>query len=155
MLKQLKQLALETEGRYATDTELQFIKDYLQSAETRISAYETIRDREEELLDTVQTHALEEQKDCFIINNQNRQNTARRDSQFIMRHLGASILTNDQVRYRDGILVWHRTIMNAQKLQDCSRVTRNAEYQVLEQMLTEEEFKLAKPALMIGKSFLG
>jgi len=155
MLKQFKQLALETEGRYATEPELQFIKDYLQSSEIRISAYEKMRDREDELLDKVQSQALEEHKDVFMINNQNRQTTARRDSQFIMRHLATSVLAKDLERYRDGLLVWHRTIMNAQNFKQASRVTRNSEYQVLEQMLSEEEFTLAKPALMIGKSFLG
>ena len=154
MLKQFKQLALATEGRYATATELQFIKDYLQSADTRISAYEKMRDREDEMLDMVQTHAVEEQKDIFMIGTQNRQNTARRDSQFILRHLGASMLAHDLERYRDGLLIWHRTIMNAQKLKYCSRGTRNSEYQILEQMLAEEEFKLAKPALMLGKTLL-
>jgi hypothetical protein len=155
MLKQFKQLALETEGRYATEPELQFIKDYLQSSEVRISAYEKMRDREDELLDKVQSQALEEHKDVFMINNQNRQTTARRDSQYVMRHLATSVLAKDLERYRDGLLVWHRTIMNAQNFKQASRVTRNSEYQVLEQVLTEEEFTLAKSALMIGKSFLG
>ena len=46
MLSQLKNLGLETDGRYATDAELAFLKAYLQSARQRISAYEKIRDAE-------------------------------------------------------------------------------------------------------------
>jgi len=42
MLKQLSRLSNETEGRYASTVELQFIKDYVNSVDTRISAYEKI-----------------------------------------------------------------------------------------------------------------
>lgn len=154
MLKQLKQLASETEGRYATETELQFLKDYLQSAETRLSAYQKIRDNEETILDEVEADAISVRKDVFMIGNQNRQGTARRDSQYIIRHLAVSMLANDLERFRDGVLVWHRTIMNAQNFKQASRITRDAEYRVLEQKLSDEEFQYAKPALMVGKSFL-
>lgn len=154
MLKQLKQLVSDAEGRYATDAELQFLKDYLQSAETRISAYEKIRDDEETILDEIEADALSVQQDVFVIGNQNRQSTARRDSQYIIRHLAVSMLANDLERFRDGVLVWHRTIMNAQNFKQASRVTRNSEYRVLEQRLSEDEFKFAKSALVVSKSFL-
>ena len=108
MLKQFKQLISETEGRFATDTELQFIKDYLDSAESRLGAYKKIRDHEEEILDAVEADAISVQPDVFVIGGQNRQSTARRDSQYVIRHLAISMLSNDLERFRDGVLVWHR-----------------------------------------------
>ena len=90
MLTQLKQLALDTEGRYATETELQFLKDYLKSADSRIQAYQNIRDNEETILDEIDTDTRAHQPDIFMIGQKNQQNTARRDSQYIIRHLAAS-----------------------------------------------------------------
>ena len=53
MLKQLAQLSNETEGRYASSTELQFIKDYIESVDTRISSYEKIQLAEAEIVSKV------------------------------------------------------------------------------------------------------
>ncbi len=154
MLKQLKQLALETEGRYATDVELQSLKQYLHSAEARIRVYEKIRDNEAKILDEIEADALSTQQDVFIIGDQNRQSTALRDSKYVIRYLAVSVLANGLEGFRDGLLVWHRTIMNAHKFNQASKVTRNSEYRVLEQMLSDDEFKLIQPELMVSKSFL-
>ncbi len=49
MLTQLARLSVATDGRYATDGELQFLEDYLESVEQRIETYEKIRDNEEKI----------------------------------------------------------------------------------------------------------
>jgi hypothetical protein len=49
MLTQLARLSLEVDGRYATDQELQFLEDYLQTVDQRLSAYEKIRNAEEKI----------------------------------------------------------------------------------------------------------
>ncbi len=53
MLKQLARLSNEAEGRYASSAELQFIKDYVNSVDTRISAYEKIQLMEAEIVTKV------------------------------------------------------------------------------------------------------
>ncbi|RMF23527.1 MAG: allophycocyanin, partial [Cyanobacteria bacterium J083] len=54
MLSQLSQLSIEADGRYATEAELQFLKDYINSSQTRISTYEKIRDHAEVIINQVQ-----------------------------------------------------------------------------------------------------
>ena len=154
MLKQLKQLAIDTEGRYATEDELSFLKDYLASASTRVAAYEKIRDKEEALLDEFEAETLSQDDNAYMIGTQNRQSVARRDCKYILRHLAVSMLANDLERYRDGILVWQRTIMKANRFQECSQKVRNSEYRVMEKNFSEEEFQYLKPALLLGKSVL-
>ncbi len=53
MLTQFSKLSLDTDGRYATDSELKFIEDYLDSVDIRISTYEKIKSYEEEILQEV------------------------------------------------------------------------------------------------------
>jgi len=50
MFKQLTRLSIDADGRYASDSELQFLQDYLDSAELRMSAYEKVREQEEQII---------------------------------------------------------------------------------------------------------
>ncbi len=50
MLTQLTRLSVETDGRYAKLEEVQFLKDYLQSMDVRLSAYEKIRAAQEQII---------------------------------------------------------------------------------------------------------
>jgi hypothetical protein len=53
MLTQLARLSLEVDSRYATDGELKFLEDYLNSVEQRISGYGKIRDAQETIVHQV------------------------------------------------------------------------------------------------------
>ena len=55
MLNQLSRLSVEADGRYATSEELQFLKDYIQSLDLRLSAYEKISAAQTEIVDLVET----------------------------------------------------------------------------------------------------
>ena len=65
MLKQLARLSVEADGRYATAEELQFLKDYLDSADQRLSAYEKIREIEEKLIEQVKAKMLSLDSNLF------------------------------------------------------------------------------------------
>ncbi len=43
MLSQLEKLSLHTDGRYATDAALQFLRDYRQSFAARLQTYQTLQ----------------------------------------------------------------------------------------------------------------
>lgn len=43
MLTQFSNLSVNTDGRYATDSELEFINDYLESMAMRVQTYEKIQ----------------------------------------------------------------------------------------------------------------
>ena len=59
MLSQLARLTVEADGRYATSEELQFLKDYIESLDSRVSAYQKIQAAEAEVL-AEETPDLEE-----------------------------------------------------------------------------------------------
>lgn len=50
MLTQLSRLSVEADGRYATASELQFLKDCFETVDDRISTYEKIRDAEADII---------------------------------------------------------------------------------------------------------
>lgn len=49
MLRQFSNLTVEADGRYATDNELEFLENYFDSYEVRLSAYVKIRDSATEI----------------------------------------------------------------------------------------------------------
>ena len=63
MLKELTNLTLEADARYATSSELEFSKTYLDSVEIRLSAYKKIRDSADEIIEQVCQYILN--KPCF------------------------------------------------------------------------------------------
>ena len=56
MLNQLERLSVEAEGRFATPEELKLLKDYFPTVNLRMSAYQKIRDREDEIIEMIEQH---------------------------------------------------------------------------------------------------
>ena len=53
MLTQLTTLAEKSDGRYASDAELEFLKDYLEEIDKRIHTYDKIRNNEDKLIEQI------------------------------------------------------------------------------------------------------
>jgi hypothetical protein len=158
MLKQLARLAIDTDGRYATDSELKFLKNYLDSFEQRLSAYEKIRDRAETTIEEVKAErkALNEANNSqlFYLGSEDRSETCLRDMKGILRCCAAAILIDDAERMRQAVLLWYYTIVRAFKYEKDTKIM----YQVLENItnkfLTQEEAKLAKPIFKLNYTIL-
>ncbi|MGK7932915.1 MAG: allophycocyanin [Microcystaceae cyanobacterium] len=157
MLYQLTQLSIDTDGRYATDAELQFLEDYLESAETRISAYEKIRDSEETWLHhlTMRVRGLNPQQILFQRGNYDMTGIWERDMRMLMYCTTAAMLINDLDRLREGTLIWHQTITKAQKVQKITHETFGLLAEIIGQYLTPEETKCIVPALQLDQAILG
>lgn len=154
MLKQLSNLNIEADGRYATDQELQFLKNYLQSVEQRISAYEKIRDAEEEIMDRVETKMRSIDPNLFLRRSQDLTAVCRRDRKITLRCSAAAMLINDLDRLREGYLLWQRTIMCAFKDERPTRVHYQVLSEIIKQYLTAEEVELVMPVLQLNQSIL-
>ena len=154
MLKQLTKLIIETDGRYATDRELEFIKDYLNTVETRISAYEKIRDKSEQILD--KTKAKMEQKNPKLLARGAKDLSSiwRRDVAIVLRCSAAAMSIDDLDWLRDSLLLWHRTIVNANQTQHISEATYSVMPQIMQEYLTDEEIELILPVLQLNQSIL-
>ena len=154
MLKQLYHLNVEADGRYATDQELQFLKNFLQSVEQRMSAYEKIRDAEEEIMDRTKAQIDAKNPNLFNRYSQDLSSIWRRDVGIILRYSAAAMLINDLDRLREGLLLWHRTIVNANKTLPISQATYDVISEIIKQFLTAEEAELMMPVLQLDQSIL-
>ena len=154
MLKQLSQLNIEADGRYATDQELQFLKNYLQSIEQRISAYEKIRDAEEEIMAQTKAQIDAQNPNLFNRDSQDLSSVWRRDVGIVLRYSAAAMLINDLDRLRESLLLWHRTIVNANKTLPISQATYDVLSESIKQYLSPEEAELMMPVLQLDQSVL-
>ncbi len=155
MLKQLARINVDADGRFATEAELQFLKDYLESADHRISAYEKIRDAEEEIMDQVEEMALAKDPRVFYKGTRNMTATCRRDRKLNLQCSAAAMLVNDLDRLRDDLLLWQRTLVKAFQTDDASKLTYQLLPQVVKQELTPEEAHQITPALQLSQALIG
>ncbi len=149
MLKQFADLNLEADGRYASNYELQFLKDYFQSKELRLSAYRKIRDSEMEIIEQVRLGKQKrnpEFKDFYA--------TCKRDLIDILRYNAAALLFDDLERLRNNALVWFQTIARAYTFEEDNNDTYVVLLEVITQFLTPEEAKFAIPVFELNTAVL-
>ena len=154
MLKKLEQLSLSVEGRYATERELQFIKDYLPSIDLRMSAYEKIRDAEAEMIKQLQNKMRQLKPDIFKTKSGDITAVCQRDIKVILRNAIAAMLINDLDRVRENILLWQRIIIRVFKERHIATMVHTTMPEIIEQYLTPDEFALVNPALQLNQAIL-
>ncbi|BCX12939.1 MAG: allophycocyanin subunit alpha [Thermosynechococcus sp.] len=155
MLRQLERLSLETDGRYASAQELEFLKNYLATAEQRISAYEKIRDAEEKILDEVERQLRARNPYIFRKGNQDYSAVCRRDRRHVLRLGAAAMLFADLNALREGFLLWYRTIIKAFRDEKAAQLTYQVLPEVVNQALSSEEAPLMQPVMSLTQSILG
>lgn len=146
MLKQLTSLSIEADGRYATDSELKFLKDYFDSVELRISAYEKIRDQEEAILQSWETAKRNHKEDLFHMGDYDMTKTCRRDQTNSLRFATTAMLFDELDRFREGALIWYKTIVKSFRYQAYARVNYLLIQEVVRLYLSLEESELLIPA---------
>ena len=156
MLKQLARLSNETEGRYASSGELQFIKDYIDSVDTRISAYEKMQLAEAEIISKVAEIRSAAEPDLFAKVSQVDGTTAcRRDFTRILRHSAAALLFDDHDRMPENFLLWYKTIVRTFKYDRAAGITYKVMQEVAQEYLTPQESALLNPILHLNQVVLG
>jgi hypothetical protein len=155
MLSQLARLSMEADGRYATAEELQFLKEYFQSLNHRMSAYKKIQASEKEILRQVEAQMQSLDASLFRRGAQDVTSKWRLDTVRVLRHSAAALLTNDTERLRDRLLLWFQTILGAFQAKNSSGITYDVMKKVLKQYLTAEEASLFFPILEINRTILG
>ena len=156
MLTQFSKLSLDTDGRYATDSELQFINDYLESVDMRIQTYEKMKENEEAILQEVDAKMHELNKDnCLYKMDEHGKEICRRDRKNAIKYSSTAILINDLDRLRGGLLVWLQTIVRAVGYERFVRSHYPIIQEVIQQYLTPEEARYILPALQLDCTILG
>jgi hypothetical protein len=154
MFKQLTRLSIDADGRYATDDELKFLDDYLDTVETRISAYETIRENEEQIIYRWEAAKRGIKQDVFHMGDRDVSEICRRDMTNIFRCSATAILFNDLDRLREGLLIWYQTIVRAFKYDKYTNITYAVIQDTIKEFLKPEEVELMLPALKLNHTIL-
>ena len=155
MLSQIQLLNQAVDGRYATDEELQFLSDYLQSFNLRLSAYARLQSAEATIVQQVQ--AKLRSLDPTLLQNGSDDITAkwRRDTIRVLRYSAVAMLLNDADWLRDRLLYWMQTVMKAFGAQRSCDATYQLMQEVVRQHLTPPEARLFCPILELNRALLG
>jgi hypothetical protein len=154
MFKQLTRLSIDADGRYATDDELKFLDDYLDTVETRVSAYETIRENEEQIIYRWEAAKRGIKQDVFHMGDRDVSEICRRDMTNVFRCSATAILFNDLDRLREGLLIWYQTIVRAFKYDKYTNITYSVIQDTIKEFLKPEEVELMLPALKLNHTIL-
>ena len=158
MLNQLSQLTLQADGRFANGEELSFIRDYISSSKTRISAYKKLRDRRGVIALETEQQILSVDREYFIENEQNFKDKFSRDQDISLRYTSATILSGDLERLKQSILLWTRSIIQSSKPKKCKQLTsvsHQIKADVILEKLDPEECPYVQPILALNQSILG
>jgi hypothetical protein len=155
MLTQLSRLSIDADGRYATTEELQFLKDYLHTADQRIQTYKSIRDNEAFLIEELQDQVKAVSRSLLTKGSKDVSNFFKRDQKHILRVATAAMLFNDLDFLREGLLLWHRTIIKAFGVEPPTQSASQAWPGVFAKFISTDELKLMSPAIGLIRAILG
>jgi hypothetical protein len=147
MLSQLKHLSLEAEGRYASDAELQFMADYIQSFNLRVQTYQKLQELETTLLQQTYIKMKSIDPTFFVYNKEDASLNWKRDTTLGLRYAAIAVLTNDPEQLQDRLLFWFQTIIRAFGLERSYNATYQTLQEVVKQHLTPPQSSLICPWL--------
>jgi hypothetical protein len=150
MLTKLQRLSVDVEGRYATASELQFLKDYLDTADSRIALYEKLGATHEEIDTTIETTLKAIDPSIYYRGDRDVSAICKRDRQHALRCLAIAMLTDDLERLRDDYLLWDQKIVRAFRDQRPVKLTYQILAQTLENALTTEESALILESVQLA-----
>ncbi len=155
MLSQIQRLTLETEGRYATDEELEFLADYARSFSLRVQTYQKIQECEATIVQQVQTKMRSTDPTLFRNGNEDITTKWKRDTLRVLRYAAAAMLIDDPETLRERFLFWFQTIMRAFGAQRSCNVTYTVMQEVVKHHLSPQQASLFLPILEVTRRMMG
>jgi len=155
MLSQLQRLGTQTDGRYATDAELESLNDYVKSFKLRMATYAKIQAIEAQVVQQVYSKMRSIDTSLFLSGKEDVSQKWKRDTLRIIRYSAIALLLNDPDTLRERLLFWMQTIMRAFGAQRSCDVTYQVMQEVVRQHLTTEEANLFCPILELNRVSLG
>jgi hypothetical protein len=155
MLNQLARLTVQADGRYATREELQFLRDYIESLDLRVSAYQKIQAAETTILNQIETQAKATNPKIFYLGSRDGSATCNRDRVDILRNSAAAVLSNDLDHLRESVLLWYRTIIEAYQYEQAAKVNYRIMQEVVKKYLSPQEAALISAVLGLNQVILG
>lgn len=155
MLSQLQKLSGETEGRYATDEELQFLVDYMKTYSLRVQTYQNLQELEATIVQQVYDRMRVIDPTLFRQGNEDVSLKWKRDTLRVLRYSAVAMLMNDSDTLCERLLFWFQTIMRAFGAQRSCRITYEVMQEVVKQQLPPAQASLICPILEIDRQLLG
>lgn len=154
MLSQLRRLKLETEGRYATDAELQVLTDYVQSFKARLQAYEALQATEDKVVQEAMTTIATRYPEVFRRGGETLMSKWKNDTVRVWRYTAITVLMNDPTTFQECFLLWFQTIMRSFDTQKSCDITYSVMQDVAAHHLPSESLALVSPVLELNRQVL-
>jgi hypothetical protein len=155
MLSQLLKLSRDTEGRYATDEELQFLQNYLQSYSLRLQTYQRLHELEGTIIQQVYNQLRSQEPEMFRRNTEDLSAIWKRDTLRVLRYSAVALLLDDPETLRESLLYWMQSLMRAFKMQRSCQVTYEVMQKVVKESLTPPQADLLCAILEVDRQVLG
>jgi hypothetical protein len=155
MLQQLTELCLNTDGRYASDSELVFFQEYLKTARLRFSLYQKIQNLEVKLIQQVLATMKEKDPNLLKVGGTDLTAKWQRDTVRVLRYAATALLLDDPEIFKERMLLWFQTIMKSFKAEQSCEATYEALQTVFRTALTPDEAALFCPLLEMSRCTLG
>lgn len=155
MLSQIQTLVREVDGRYATDTELLFLQNYLQTARLRFSAYQKIQKVEQDIIQQVKQKLKTIDPQLLRRGKVDLSAKWQRDTIRGLRYCAHALLVADEEGLDENFLLWFQSIMRSFKAQHSCNVTYKVMQDIVRQYLTPQEAELFCPILAQARRLLG
>lgn len=155
MLSEFKNLSVSVDGRYANDSELQFIEDYMYSYKLRLDTYKKLQSLEPKIVDEVRSRL--ELFDSKLLKRGDRDMAVKwkQDTVRVLRYSATALLLDDTELLQERFLFWFQTIMRAFGTQRSCDATYTVMQEVIKQYLSPAEIDLITPILELNRSALG
>lgn len=154
MLTQFARLSIDSDGRYASDSELQFLEDYFDTVETRINTYEKIRDTAEEIIPRMEVEKKKMDPTLFQLAGKDVTERCQSDLHRGLRYVATTVLFSDLNYLRENPLLWYRSIVHSFGFAREMDATYKLFPEVAKDYLSEEELDLALPVFQAYRSIL-
>jgi Phycobilisome protein len=155
MLSQLERLSCEVDGRYASDSELQFLIDYVQSFDLRVQTYQKLQEIEVALVQQAYVKMRSQDPNLFKNGNEDISGKWKRDTLRVLRYVAIAVLMDDAETLRERFLLWFQTIMRAFSAEKGCNVTYTVLQEVAKQNLSGAQANLVCPLLELTRRSLG
>ncbi|UBF24193.1 phycobilisome protein [Kovacikia minuta CCNUW1] len=107
----LEKSILDADGRYLNAQELYPLEAYVQSYATRLHTYQQLRDNSDKLV----IQALRKLAQTYPELIQQHGQRCKYDMTELLRYVALSVLRNDEIFFKEQMLVWLDTILLAHK----------------------------------------
>jgi Phycobilisome protein len=144
----LEKMIEQGDGKYLGSKDVQVLLDYAQSVQQRIETYQSIQQKEGELLalamEKVHAHPLYMNHYIHIENGR-----CLRDMTSTLRYCTTAMLLNDEQLLREEYLIWMETIMRSLKTKPLSFVSVEGMREALAEKLSQAQYKLMAPFINV------